>query len=106
MTKTGKILHRIRYDYTKSDESFSSFPKATKLAFLPDEYENITETVRVKINSMHEVMYKKGYEWISSIAITDCEIIPFGEKPEEKMKKLSENFKQNKMQMSEDDYLF
>lgn len=55
---------------------------------------------------MHEVMYKKGYEWISSIAITDCEIIPFGEKPEEKMQKLSEALRQNKAQKTEDDYLF
>lgn len=96
----------MRYDYVKSDESFSSFPKATKLAFLPDEYENITETVRVKINSMHEVMYKKGYEWISSVAITDCEIIPFGEKPEEKMQKLSEEYRKAQTQVTEDDFLF
>lgn len=106
VTKTGRILHRLRYDYVKSDESFSSFPKATKLAFLPDEYDNITETVRVKIHEMHEVMYKKGYEWISSIAITKCEIIPFGSKPEEKMKDLSEKYKQFKNQETEDDFLF
>ena len=73
---------------------------------MPDEYDNITETVRVKINSMHEVMYKKGYEWISSVAITDCEIIPFGEKPEEKMQELSEKYKKNQIQANEDDFLF
>ena len=55
---------------------------------------------------MHEVMYKKGYEWISSVAITDCEIIPFGEKPEEKMKKLSEEYKKVQRQETEDDFLF
>lgn len=55
---------------------------------------------------MHEVMYKKGYEWISSVAITDCEIIPFGEKPEEKMKKLSEEYKKAQRQVTEDDFLF
>lgn len=99
-------MHKVVYDYAKADESFSHFPKARKLIFLPEEYENITEDVRVKINEMHEVMYKKGYEWISTISVTDCEIIPFGEKPEEKMKKLSEDFKQNKNKMTEDDYLF
>lgn len=105
-TKDGKIFRRIRYDYSKADESFSTFPKATKLVFFPKEYDNITETVRVKINQMHEVMYKKGYEWISSISITDCEIIPFGNKPEEKMEKLAETYRALTTDKTDDDYLF
>ena len=76
------------------------------MVFLPEEYQDIAETVRVKIKSMHEVMYKKGYEWISSVAITDCEIIPLGQKPEEKMQKLSEEYKRVQRQETEDDFLF
>lgn len=55
---------------------------------------------------MHEVMYKKGYEWISSVSITDCELIPLGGKPEEKMEKLSEEYKKIQRLETEDDFLF
>lgn len=74
--------------------------------FLPKEYDNLNGAFRIKINSMHEVIYKKGYNWFSTIAVSDCEIIPLGSKPEEKMQKLSEEFRQNKYEETEDDYLF
>lgn len=105
-TPKGKILHKIIYDFGKTEEELPSYQRASKLIFLPDEYENLTEKFRVKIKEMHEVMYKKGYEWISSICVTDCEIIPIGAKPEEKMKKLSEEYRKARQEESEDDYLF
>lgn len=82
------------------------YQRATKLLFLPKEYREINEKFRVKINAMHEVMYKKGYNWFSTISVSDCEIIPLGSKPEEKMQKLSENFKEMRRQETEDDFLF
>ena len=104
---SGKLLHKIIYDYDERTGEITPLTvRATKLAFLPEEYREIEGTFRIKIKKMRESLYKKGFDWVSSIVVEDCEIIPLGEKPEEKMEELTKKYKEMLDQKTEDDYLF